>query len=51
MGEISVGIGKKYLHDSDIQYWSLSAGFSLFAGICRYLSVFLLPGFLNTDEY
>ena len=49
--EISVGIGKKYLHDTDNQYLSLFPVLSLFVGINRYVSVLMEPGFLNTYQY
>ncbi len=35
----SVGISKRHLHNSDIQYVFLCVGMSLCAGICRYLQV------------
>jgi hypothetical protein len=33
---VLVGISKKYLHDSDIQYLQLDVGMSLSVGICQY---------------
>ena len=37
--EISVGTGKKYLHDTDKQYLSLCSVLSLCIGICRFVLV------------
>ncbi len=39
VGEISVGIENKYLHDTDKQYLSLLTVLSLCVGICRYMSI------------